>query len=466
MFRINDFAGPIGAILSVYCHAAIIGIVNQRRRLVSQGLGSINPYQTLMGLSSAQIWALYGIISQDSYITWSSIIGVALNLYYVFIALRLKAVVYGKTALANADPDPEQKIALEQELKRLENFELSCVFMPISWITVYTVLYLHHPLSPYRTTDFIGLLCTIHYYVYYARYLPHMYLMIRARDGTSISVNLLVADILCSLSWLWYGVVLEDNNLIYPNAAGLVYGAIYVLIYLAWGKSKQADDSVHQELPRYEPTELSGLITLTTSYSESEQKNTSTSSQSFYHSNDSDKLLSLSQETVIQMHQMPSIRVAHTMNMSTDSRHMSPLYVDELSVMSANKLHKSDVLGNARGSLTNRISVQSNLESLQNTSSNDDKHVSIAPTEGSGSSALRARTRTESIGDSELPNTAIPFSDFSDAYSKPRSLSSNLLNDAFHAMDASMEYLANVGRTPTNSMYLSPSESSPRRVAE
>jgi len=46
---------------------------------------------------------------------------------------------------------------------------------------------------------------------------------------------------MCSLSWLWYGSVINNTNLVYPNIVGLSYAAIYIFIYFRWGPHSFAD---------------------------------------------------------------------------------------------------------------------------------------------------------------------------------------------------------------------------------
>jgi hypothetical protein len=78
--------------------------VNERRRLLTSGLGQLNPTQALFNCSGNNLWLLYGCLLSNSYISIASVIGLLSQLYYVSSCIGLMGISLGRTLLANPNP--------------------------------------------------------------------------------------------------------------------------------------------------------------------------------------------------------------------------------------------------------------------------------------------------------------------------------------------------------------------------
>ena len=128
----------------------------------------------LMGLSGSQLWVVYGSLLHDPWMTWSALSGTIVNMYCVVTAVALLGILYGKMALANTNADRKEQKALEEDLYQLRNVQYGLTALLAGWGAMYVFFFVHQPYTLKRTTELIGTICSVHYYVYFARYLPQV----------------------------------------------------------------------------------------------------------------------------------------------------------------------------------------------------------------------------------------------------------------------------------------------------
>jgi hypothetical protein len=66
----NEFSlvATVGTLLDIALYGSHLTNVNNRRRLLQQGLGSMNPYLDLYSVSSQLIWLIYGFMMNNWYV--------------------------------------------------------------------------------------------------------------------------------------------------------------------------------------------------------------------------------------------------------------------------------------------------------------------------------------------------------------------------------------------------------------
>ena len=114
-----------------------------------------------MGLSGSQLWCIYGCLLRDPFLSWSSLTGTVINLYYVVTAIALLGILYGKTALANINADREQQKALNEDLNQLRNVQFGLTALLAVWGCMYVCFFVHQVRRACQASCAASLACCV-----------------------------------------------------------------------------------------------------------------------------------------------------------------------------------------------------------------------------------------------------------------------------------------------------------------
>jgi solute carrier family 50 (sugar transporter) len=64
--------------------------------------------------------------------------------------------------------------------------------------------------------------------------------VLRSRSVEYMPLPLTLGTILCSSSWLGYGLVVEDVAIIVPNAGGTVLGIMQIALYMCYVNTEES----------------------------------------------------------------------------------------------------------------------------------------------------------------------------------------------------------------------------------
>lgn len=220
--------------------------MNERRRLFTSGLGPLNPQQALFNISNSQLWFLYGCLLSDYYIALACATGLASQLYYVSTCIGLMGVSLGRTLLANPNPDDKEQKAIARDMGQYKNLHYAFVILVSGYSLFYTITFSYFKIEMLQAKIIIGNMCAIHNYLYYIKYTPQLYIIIRKKDASSIIPCLAIADMLNSFAWTAYGVVLKNNNIVYPSLVGIAYSIMFATTYCLYGKNKGVEHDMLQ----------------------------------------------------------------------------------------------------------------------------------------------------------------------------------------------------------------------------
>jgi len=127
-------------------------------------------------------------------------------------------------------------------MKQYKNIQFAFVIMFGCYGTLYTLLFSFFKLNLIQSQELIGKLCAIHNYIYYGKYLPQLYIIIRKKDASSIIPCLMVADIFYSIARTTYGILLDNSNIYIPSGIGIIVSFTFLFTYFIYGfggKSKE-----------------------------------------------------------------------------------------------------------------------------------------------------------------------------------------------------------------------------------
>lgn len=227
----EDLLGYLGLLsFSVVYYAPLQDITLQRERL-TEGIGKLNPYHGIANLSGAQLWLVYSALLKNPFIAWTCFIGCAIAIYYVCTCLSLMGIAYGKASILSATGGGQED-ASTRDLNQINNVTRFLVFITCIWCALYTIAFCTYGLQSDEARGFIGTLCTIHNFLYYLKYLPELYIVIRKNDVSSINPRLLIVELINALIWVAYGIVLKNKYIVIPHTMGTLICVVKIVVYL------------------------------------------------------------------------------------------------------------------------------------------------------------------------------------------------------------------------------------------
>jgi len=218
----------IGTIISIALYLATLPAVNKQRQLVSNGLGPLNPYQIVYSISSCLIWLVYGFMINNWYVMIERVCGLSLYLFYALSCLGLMAINWSKMNVTFGNADGLQKEMLLADIRAISVVQYAIVLIVVVWVTVFALIFNAYGLDP----SVLGQICSINSIGYNIVKTPHIYIIARSKNVSTIILPLLFMDSLAAAAWLMYGIGIKNNNFVYPNLVGLTYSFTYLTLYL------------------------------------------------------------------------------------------------------------------------------------------------------------------------------------------------------------------------------------------
>jgi len=220
----------LGTCLSIGLYFATLPAVNKQRQLVTNGLGPLNPYQILYSISSCGIWLVYGFMINNWYVMLERAFGFALYVYYALSCLGLMAISWSKMSMSFGNTYGLQKDILNADMRALCTVQYTMVGIIVVWVIVFAMLFNVYGLDP----SVLGQICSINSIGYFLVKTPHLYIIARSKNASSIIAPFMFMDMLCCAAWVMYGIGIKNTNFVYPNIVGLVYSFAYLTLWLSY----------------------------------------------------------------------------------------------------------------------------------------------------------------------------------------------------------------------------------------
>lgn len=200
-----EYFGTLGMILAFCLGASPIPSLYQGYK--DMEINNITIIYLLSAVSNCSLWTLYGIKQKDTYICFTNGVLLLLFLLYLFIFLYIKKERYIKIAvifyiISSAD-------------------SMIYAFIPANIIGFAAFL-----------VNSIWSLCAI----------ETLRDCLKSKDPKLINIQISWVSTLCSLSWLFYGILSENIFVLIPNFIGTVLWAANITCYY-WSNEKMSHDS-------------------------------------------------------------------------------------------------------------------------------------------------------------------------------------------------------------------------------
>ena len=158
----------------------------------------------IMSFMNCILWACYGLRKDDFMVYFANGIGGAITLVWITIYL----IFFGKRSLGLAII-----------------FNIGLIFI-IAGIMLFCFKILG--------TDLIGYIAMIFNVLMYAAPGEKIYKVITTNNYKLIPIFSTIGGLACSLCWLMYGIYQKDWKLYVPNALGLAFAVLQVVVYLIY----------------------------------------------------------------------------------------------------------------------------------------------------------------------------------------------------------------------------------------
>jgi len=175
----------------------------------------------IMTFFSCTLWEKYGILKGDLGMIIVNFTGMIITTHVIF--------VYYKNA---------------RDLKK--KVEKSFTIMIVALICILAYVKLNRGLTSYTVLGFLSSISSI---LMFGSPLTTLKKVIKTRDNSSLSIQLLIISILSSGLWTLYGYIINDNFVIVPNGLGCLLAAFQVLIYKIYSKDFSLPHNTIQMTP-------------------------------------------------------------------------------------------------------------------------------------------------------------------------------------------------------------------------
>jgi uncharacterized protein with PQ loop repeat len=185
------------------------------RAFESKCLGVLDPYQFPFIMTSTFAWILYSIIQKDPFIYFANIFGFMISLHHNVLCIM--------TAMT------------ENSLSKTKHLNGMIVFLRISMLvfailsTLAIYLLLIAKINYGVKQNIAGILGSLASFIYYFSSIPMIYSIIKNRNSRGLYTWVVGAGFLNTVSWFFYGLVLVDPYVYYPNAFGIL---VYFLQFM------------------------------------------------------------------------------------------------------------------------------------------------------------------------------------------------------------------------------------------
>lgn len=163
---------------------------------------------------------------------FTRIVGTTLYIYYLATGIMIMGIYWSKLNVmyANADPSSQEKYLLNAHLRQMKIVQFVFVAIILLWILVFAIMSNGFQFEE----ELFGKMAGYHSNGYYLIRTPHLYIIARSRDATTIILPNLIADMIKCLCWLNYGLSLKNTAFIYPNAIGFCYCTVYFIFFFLY----------------------------------------------------------------------------------------------------------------------------------------------------------------------------------------------------------------------------------------
>ncbi|OVA04358.1 SWEET sugar transporter [Macleaya cordata] len=215
--------GLLGNIVSfIVCLAPLPTFYRVYRRKSTEGFQSI-PY--VVALFSAMLWMYYGLLKGNAGFMLITINSVACIIESIYIIMYL---VYA----------PRGARIFTIKLLLLLNVGL------YGSILLFTILLAKGP----KRVTVLGWICSAFAVSVFAAPLSIMRLVIKTKSVEFMPFSLSFFLTLCAIMWFFYGLLLKDFYIAFPNVLGFTFGMAQMLLYIIYKDTKKADIVLVPEL--------------------------------------------------------------------------------------------------------------------------------------------------------------------------------------------------------------------------
>ena len=169
----------------------------------------------IMSFMNCILWADYGLVKNDFMVYFANGIGGTITLVFISVYLVFLAK---------------------------ENIGLSLVYI-VALLAVIFGIMIGFFLLDYNITGYVAMIFNV---LMYAAPGEKIFQVIKTSNYNLIPIFSTVGGLYCSLCWLMYGIYQKDWKLYVPNALGLAFAILQVVIFLIYYlKNKNQDGNVN-----------------------------------------------------------------------------------------------------------------------------------------------------------------------------------------------------------------------------
>ena len=173
----------------------------------------------IMSFMNCILWADYGLVKNDFMVYFANGIGGTITLIFISIYLVFLAK---------------------------ESIPLSLGYIVLLLAVVFGIM-IGFFLIDYNITGYVAMIFNV---LMYAAPGEKIFQVIKTGNYNLIPIFSTIGGLACSLCWLMYGIYQRDWKLYVPNALGLAFAVLQVVIFLIYylkNKNKDGIDSLHAE---------------------------------------------------------------------------------------------------------------------------------------------------------------------------------------------------------------------------
>jgi solute carrier family 50 protein (sugar transporter) len=207
---VTTLVPKIGVLTSTLLYFSPFATV--KRAQSDNALGTLNPIPlTIMAISSL-CWLVYGLSIQDPYVTLSNVPGCIASIWYVVTILPL----------------------LEGET--LKQTQGTVVLLSAVTINIWTWLSLTHK-SMRQISSALGLYASFLFIILSGSPLSTIRTVVSTKNSKSILTQLTMAQVINTALWSLYGFAIGNRFVWGPNAVGLGFGLVQLLLKILFPAS-------------------------------------------------------------------------------------------------------------------------------------------------------------------------------------------------------------------------------------
>ena len=173
----------------------------------------------IMSFMNCILWADYGLVKNDFMVYFANGIGGTITLIFISVYLVFLAK---------------------------ESIPLSLGYIVLLLAVVFGIM-IGFFLIDYNITGYVAMIFNV---LMYAAPGEKIFQVIKTGNYNLIPIFSTIGGLACSLCWLMYGIYQRDWKLYVPNALGLAFAVLQVVIFLIYylkNKNKDGIDSLHAE---------------------------------------------------------------------------------------------------------------------------------------------------------------------------------------------------------------------------